>query len=111
MPCSEVMERINQAKYTTEPGLWQNVTRGFHKKINVFLCRTMLCFVADLMYMTCLDEAPLLTSIAREMHDTLNRTVVPTLREKRPDLGTDVTWDYCWHASVCLRDVFKKVNK
>lgn len=108
---SDLIQRINQAKHPLDLGIWQNLRRGLHGKLNIFLCRTILCFVADLMYMTCLDGAPLLLSFARDMHEALDTIVVPTLREKRPDLGTDVTWSYCWRTAVCLRDVFKKVYR
>ncbi|KAL8428406.1 hypothetical protein ACSSS7_007232 [Eimeria intestinalis] len=108
---SDTMQRINHARHHIDLGLWENLRRGFHPKLNVFLCRTLLCFIADLMYMTCLDGAPLLFSLCRGMHRVLQDVVVPTLRDKRPELATDVTWDYCWRTAVCLRDVFKKAAK
>ncbi|KAL8444733.1 hypothetical protein Emag_005362 [Eimeria magna] len=111
MRSADRMQRINHARHPVDLGLWQNLRRGFHPKLNIFLCRTILCFVADLMYMTCLDGAPLLLSLCREMHQVLQDVVVPTLRDKRPDLATDLTWGYCWRTAVCLRDVFQKAGK
>ncbi|KAL8269983.1 hypothetical protein Esti_006083 [Eimeria stiedai] len=110
MRSPDTMQRINHARHSVDLGLWQNLRRSFHPKLNVFLCRTILCFIADLMYMTCLDGAPLLLSLCREMHQVLQDVVVPTLRDKRPDLATDVTWDYCWRTAVCLREVFENVS-
>ena len=107
---SDLLRRINLDEDRAQLGIWKNLRRGLHPRLNIFLCRTILCFIADMMYMTCIDGAPMLTSLAREMHDALDAIVVPTLREKRPDLATEVTWGYCWRAAVCLRDVFKKVH-
>ncbi|OEH79039.1 hypothetical protein cyc_02857 [Cyclospora cayetanensis] len=112
MRAPNMMERLNMNQSPSLPNvcLWDCLVKALHPRINIFLCRSLLCFIADLMYMTCLDEAPFLLKTAQQILDALDTVVLPTVRDKKPTLATDVTWDFCWEAAVCLRDAFKKTT-
>lgn len=109
----DLLQIINgeEEEMSRELSLWSNLRRSLHRGLNVYLCRTVLCFIADMMYLSCLDTAPILLSRAREMHTALDTIVIPALREVKVQLLTNVTLDFCWKAAVCLRDVFKKVRQ
>lgn len=106
---ADIMGIINDSTDYTVPPIWNETAHALSEHTNIYLCRTVLCMVADLMYLTCLDGAPLLVQNATKMHARLEHIVVPFLKEKRPAMANTVTWDYCLRAGMCLSQAFQLV--
>ncbi|PFH34859.1 hypothetical protein BESB_068920 [Besnoitia besnoiti] len=89
---------------TAVPCIWSQVNSALRSASirNIFLLSDILTFVTDLLYLTCLDGAPLPHRDARHINDRLRSHVLVLLRTSRPDLADPQTWDAVEEHAKCL---------
>ncbi|PHJ25663.1 mynd finger domain-containing protein [Cystoisospora suis] len=86
------------------PCIWTQLENAFHSDMTIFLLRDLLTFITDLLFLICGDEAPLPARNARHLRNKLEGVVLPLVKERRPDLANQETWDLVEENATCLRD-------
>lgn len=92
------------------PSIWTQLENAFHSDMTIFLLRDILTFITDLLFLICGDEAPLPARNARHIRNKIEEVVLPLVKERRPDLANQETWDLVEENAKCLRDALNTVS-